>query len=323
MFSLSIQIRILRSVQEGERRRREEGRVLIGILRGGKGVGGGVGGEGDGDGVGLGLEVPRKEMEVVTPGMGGSESVATVMPKTPTLSHSSTLVHPSSSTSSSQFEPPTTTPLQLPPPLPLPAASQVLPTIKDLHSTQDKEDKKRDVEELKSFLRSALRGDAEMLDVLGITREEMPEAIKTLQRALESVGEGGVGGVGGGDDKVNSGIGTGNGTGTGSVISTTSKGESGKGEKRRWGLGIGGKRSGEKARVVEDDKVSSSSAPGHEGEDDDDEDDGWEDVTLDREFIESGIDALRRMSRGAGIPTSSLPPWTITRYEVDREQKIG
>ncbi|KAG6809665.1 hypothetical protein H0H93_015613, partial [Arthromyces matolae] len=247
------------------------------------------------------------------------------MPKTPTLSHSSTLVPPSSSSSSSQVEAHTTTPLQLPPPLPLPAASQVLPTIKDLHSTQDKEDKKRDVEELKSFLRSALRGDAEMLDVLGITREEMPEAIKTLQRALESVGEGGVGGVGGGDgDKVNIGVGTGNGTGTGSVISTTLKSESGKGEKRRWGLGIGGKRSGggEKARVVEDDKVSSSSAPGHEGEDDDD-DDGWEDDTLDREFIESGIDALRRMSRGAGIPTSSLPPWTITRYEVDREQKIG
>ncbi|KAG6884189.1 hypothetical protein C0993_000531 [Termitomyces sp. T159_Od127] len=51
--------------------------------------------------------------------------------------------------------------------------------------------------------------------------------------------------------------------------------------------------------------------------------DSWGPDTLDREFLESGIDALRRMSRGAGIATSSLPPWTITRYEVDREEKIG
>ena len=32
--------------------------------------------------------------------------------------------------------------------------------------------------------------------------------------------------------------------------------------------------------------------------------------TLDREFIESGIDALRRVSHG---PDTSLPSWTITK----------
>ncbi|KAF7355415.1 Protein kinase domain-containing protein [Mycena sanguinolenta] len=41
--------------------------------------------------------------------------------------------------------------------------------------------------------------------------------------------------------------------------------------------------------------------------------------TLDREFIEGGIDALRRMSKGGEM----LPSWTITRYEVDRDEKIG
>ncbi|EEB98389.1 hypothetical protein MPER_02111, partial [Moniliophthora perniciosa FA553] len=46
--------------------------------------------------------------------------------------------------------------------------------------------------------------------------------------------------------------------------------------------------------------------------------------TLDREFMESGIDALRRMSRTHGATEGgSLPSWTITRYEVDREKKIG
>jgi len=34
--------------------------------------------------------------------------------------------------------------------------------------------------------------------------------------------------------------------------------------------------------------------------------------TLHQEFIESGIDALRRMSKGAEATT--LPSWTITKY---------
>ena len=42
--------------------------------------------------------------------------------------------------------------------------------------------------------------------------------------------------------------------------------------------------------------------------------------TLDREFIETGIEALRRLSTGTDL---GLPSWTITRYEVDLEAKIG
>ena len=40
---------------------------------------------------------------------------------------------------------------------------------------------------------------------------------------------------------------------------------------------------------------------------------------LDREFLEAGIDAFRRMSGTALL----LPPWAITKWEVDREEKIG
>ncbi|KAL0952988.1 hypothetical protein HGRIS_007199 [Hohenbuehelia grisea] len=42
--------------------------------------------------------------------------------------------------------------------------------------------------------------------------------------------------------------------------------------------------------------------------------------TLDREFLESVIDALRRMSRGS---ETVLPPWTITNFEIDKEKQIG
>ncbi|KAF8528486.1 hypothetical protein BU17DRAFT_37976 [Hysterangium stoloniferum] len=41
-----------------------------------------------------------------------------------------------------------------------------------------------------------------------------------------------------------------------------------------------------------------------------------------REFLEGGLDALRRLS-GAKGGDESLPPWTITKWEVDREKKIG
>jgi len=40
---------------------------------------------------------------------------------------------------------------------------------------------------------------------------------------------------------------------------------------------------------------------------------------LDLEFLESGIEALRRMSKGTEL---SLPPWTITKWEVDHEGRI-
>ena len=46
----------------------------------------------------------------------------------------------------------------------------------------------------------------------------------------------------------------------------------------------------------------------------------WSANMLDREFIETGIGALRRLSKGADL---GLPSWTITRYEIDLEAKVG
>jgi hypothetical protein len=44
--------------------------------------------------------------------------------------------------------------------------------------------------DLRAFLRTALQAsdDVEMIEVLQVGREETPEAIKTLQRALERIG---------------------------------------------------------------------------------------------------------------------------------------
>lgn len=42
--------------------------------------------------------------------------------------------------------------------------------------------------------------------------------------------------------------------------------------------------------------------------------------TLDREFIETGIKALRRLSKGVNL---DLPRWTITPYEIDFGESVG
>ncbi|KAG6902523.1 hypothetical protein C0995_015340 [Termitomyces sp. Mi166 len=281
MFGLSIQIRILKSVQEAEKRRSEDQKALMGMLAAG----------GGGKVVGLGLS----GMETETPGMGMSESTITVRP----------------SQSHVGLEQPRTPTLSAPSPSPLPTlavsvpdASQVLPTLKTVQASQDALDAARDNEDLRALMRAALRAgsDVEMLRVLQIGREEMPEAIKTLQRALERVGD-----VGGGGEEEE---------------------ERGEKEKRKWGLGrarastgVGTASPGKRASV--ESRRKSVDVPPRTATQTTGIRDSYGTDTLDREFIESGIDALRRMSRGAGIATSSLPPWTITRYEVDREQKIG
>ena len=42
--------------------------------------------------------------------------------------------------------------------------------------------------------------------------------------------------------------------------------------------------------------------------------------TLDNEFIEMGIHALRRLSKDADL---GLPSWTITWFKIDLEEKVG
>lgn len=110
----------------------------------------------------------------------------------------------------------------------------IMPILQKIQTAQNAQDAKADVEDLRRSIKAALESgsDAKLLSFLGIEAQEMPEAIKTLQRTLE-------------------------------------------------------KKSG----------------IGEEGTKD----------TLHEEFIESGIDALRRMSVGNRFSTN-LPFWTITKY---------
>jgi hypothetical protein len=133
-------------------------------------------------------------------------------------------------------------------------------------------------------MRAALQttSDAEMLEVLQIGREEMPEAIKTLQRALEYITERD-------DDGVESP------PGTAALVAKVVNRIS---QKQVEGAGGALKRS---ATIISIESSSTSSS-GHSSQRKRD--------TLDREFIESGIVALQRMSGGR---VTSLPSWTITK----------
>jgi abelson tyrosine-protein kinase 1 len=170
-----------------------------------------------------------------------------------------------------------------PPPLPLPLppgslspADQhsVQKSLRALKDAQNAQDRAHDYADLRQLMHTALatNDDAAMIEVLQIARSEMPEAIKTMQRALEHV-------VDDGRLEIDeSGL---------TVASPSSQGH----------LEGGG------SQLSPTDSGSGSSGD-----------------TLDREFMETGIDALRRLSTGTDL---RLPSWTITRYEVDLEAKIG
>ncbi|KAF9529086.1 hypothetical protein CPB83DRAFT_812894 [Crepidotus variabilis] len=137
--------------------------------------------------------------------------------------------------------------------------AQVIPVLQEIHTSQNIEDRKADIEEMRSRMRMLLdRGnDIDILRFLGIDEKDIPEAIKTLQRMLENL----CGGVG-------------------------------------WG-GQGHCRARWDGEVFDDNLEAPDS--------------------LHQEFIESGIEALRRMSKG--LP--ELPYWTITPFEVKKGPKIG
>ncbi|KAI0653255.1 kinase-like domain-containing protein [Cubamyces menziesii] len=120
----------------------------------------------------------------------------------------------------------------------------VLSDLLSLTTRENAHDRARDAADLRQLLCTALKthDDAEFIRVLQVGRDEMPEAIKTLQRALE--------------------------------------------------LG--------------DHRARSLAQPRD---------------ALDREFMEAGIGALCRLSGFSD--TVRLPSWTITKYEVEREEKIG
>ena len=146
--------------------------------------------------------------------------------------------------------------------------SQIIPALTSLHSVQNSLDTAMDTADLRQLMRTALQttSDAEMLEVLGVGHQEMPDAIKTLQRALEHI--------------------------------TERDGESVEVAPAVRSVVVENPR--QRSRTVISIDSSSTSSSSLERKRD----------TLDREFIETGIDALRRMSRGV---ETSLPSWTITR----------
>ncbi|KAL0570529.1 hypothetical protein V5O48_011438, partial [Marasmius crinis-equi] len=286
-----------------------------------------------------------------------------------------------------------------PPPITIPTSqprlvlSPTSPTslsraLEAIRIKQNLSDAALDAQDLRNLMRRALAAgsDVEMLQVLGVGREEMPEAIKTMQRALEMIVErerredeealrlrdfqnamaGGFQMQGQPQSqpptqpmpqypreineesvrparpsvtrsssaasrvsqnlvKMARRISTQNGIATvqeeGTDNGTTPS------EGKAWLKGKGKDNGVRRSKTVStqmsksstssDSGISGVSAGGSGGSAESKPKD-----TLDREFVESGIDALRRMSRGADRELS-LPSWTITRYEVDREKKIG
>lgn len=145
-------------------------------------------------------------------------------------------------------------------------------------------------------MRAALQtnNDASMIEVLQVGRNEMPEAIKTLQRALEREVER----EWSGDSEPEL-----------PVVQSQSVSAAPvwrpKGPSRS---DTAVTASVTEADVSADSESSDRSSKRRAAD------------TLDREFLESGIDALRRLSQGTELV---LPSWTITRYEVDLEVKTG
>ena len=167
---------------------------------------------------------------------------------------------------------------------------EVAALLQTCRERQNEQDSAHDSADLRQVMQAALQsgGDAELIDILQVSRHEMPEAIKTLQRALESEVEkerdaevAMIEDVDVFSEEAESLDPTGSPT---SPISGSSHSQ----------------------KLTTDSTISARARASRD--------------TLDREFLESGIEALTRMSKGTEL---SLPPWTITKWEVDREEKIG
>lgn len=187
---------------------------------------------------------------------------------------SQNLIRSSLSTASSEAPP---IPSALTKPVSTLSADEVQHAILSLVARQNERDISYDMVDLTDLMKTALatNSDYEMIRILQVGREEMPEAIKTLQRAVEMMVES--------TDDHAVGCDEGSMTSEGSTSSSS-------------------------VSQVDSDYLTSdasssqtslnSSLPGEiRG-------------TLDREFVETAIDALKRMSNGV---EHSLPSWTITR----------
>ncbi|EIM84603.1 uncharacterized protein STEHIDRAFT_100616 [Stereum hirsutum FP-91666 SS1] len=202
--------------------------------------------------------------------------------------------------------------------IPTPSSpSQIHTLLQRVRMQQNEADQAHDLADLRQLMRTALQtnNDATMIEVLQVGRDEMPEAIKTLQRALEKEVE----------KEFEA-----EGTSTAMTITASTsatledeeeairKGWKPKGLKRQRAFTVtsagattapSGNPISRSGTYVSTHSSASGSSTSKTSKD-----------TLDREFMEIGIDCLRRIS---GTHDQPLPPWTITRYEVDLERKIG
>ncbi|KAM6492858.1 hypothetical protein JOM56_010992 [Amanita muscaria] len=190
--------------------------------------------------------------------------------------------------------------------------SGVIPQLRQIHDQQNAHDAAKDLADLRHLMSVALQttNDAQVLEVLQIGRDEMPEAIKTLQRALEKIIE---------RDQPFSPTAI---APIKTVLeplgeSETETGKPGFLARRTYTRPFKGRQNSflKRSKTVSssESKVTNAVSSESAGQ-------GRVRDTLDREFVESGLYALRRMSQGVEV---TLPSWTITRYEVDREEKIG
>lgn len=186
-----------------------------------------------------------------------------------------------------------------------PSPEEIRAQLCSLVEVQNSRDHALDMVDLRTLMRAALAtsSDAEMIHVLQINREEMPEALKTLQRALEQELEKEEAEL----DELNAVEETGK-----EVINEVVKTQA---DKNRGT----GRLSGLTRRLTMDSVTTRDSKRSKSSKEKGIRRSPVSD-TLDREFIETGIDALRRLSRGQDI---NLPNWTITRFEVDLEERVG
>lgn len=319
LFGTSVQIRIFKAVAASDLRRQQDTDLIldaINRLRVDSGLApepnalhlSGLPADGTARSVSA---VPASTSGPVSP----AASTSTIIPSLPVP------FAPSPSTLSAAPQAPSTstkpTPIIASPTLPpaIKSPSQILPLLDHIRTQQNAADASRDLADLRNIMRTALSkgSDADMLEVLGVSRDEMPEAIKTLQRALE---------------KATQRDATPPNPAAASEVEPSHglQNANGKGKLNKMVRRLSGVTPRNGKTKLSRSKTAASTMDGHStGTSSTGENDAKPKApkdTLDLEFMESGIDALRRMSKG---PEQSLglPSWTITRYEVDRDKKIG
>lgn len=189
---------------------------------------------------------------------------------------------------------------------------QVAHTLTQVIEWQNTRDSIHDTADLRQLLREAIstHEDQQIMRLMQVRPEEAPEALKALRRALEeeqvreerdrfdSAPEG-VLGLSVQDASVGS-------------VQGILDGVLGDNGKSSGGVSIPVKKpTSDSVQSTTASDRSHSSTASHD--------------TLHREFMETGIESLVRLSLASGKPVTalSLPSWTITRYEVDRDERIG